>query len=156
MAQMLGIRDTKRHFFDRAAVKSMMGKKSRRALARFGGLVRKTAQGLIRTRKRSSLPGLPPSSHTGLLRRFIYFFFDQSNQSVIIGPAKLERRRTDKDGLPLGGRTIPETLETGGEIWSAAGRNAKQTFRRVKVAPRPFMGPALAKKSGELPRLFSD
>lgn len=148
---MLGIREAKKSFFDRAAVTSVMDRKTARALARFGGLVRKTAKGLIRTRKGASKPGMPPSSHTGLLRKWIMFFFDASKQSVIIGPTKLQSQRRTKAGNPTSGKTIPQVLEEGGDVLVADGKK----FRRATVQPRPFMGPALAKKSGDIPRLFA-
>ena len=52
-------------------------------------VVRTTARHSIHKRKRTIAPGEPPSSHTGLLRRFIFFGYDRERRSVVIGPARL-------------------------------------------------------------------
>lgn len=85
----------------------------------------------------SSKPGEPPRSITGLLRRNIFFAYDPARESVVIGPAMLNR-----------GTQAPETLEYGGST-EVRGRN-------VKIEARPFMGPALEREAPKLPGFFAD
>ena len=53
----------KRWFFDKPGVMNRVDRGKMRVLSRFGAFVRKTAIWSIRTRKKSSQPGKPPSSH---------------------------------------------------------------------------------------------
>ena len=76
-------------FFDSKAVTGAVDKATRRVLSRFGAFVRRGAKSSIRKRKRVSKPGEQPSSHTGLLKKFIFFGYDRSRSSVVIGPARL-------------------------------------------------------------------
>ena len=82
-----------------------------------------------------SRPGEPPRSITGLLRRFLYFAFDPSRRSVVIGPARISS-----------GSGAPETLEHGGFT--------KRGSRRVRIDARPYMGPALEREQVQLPALW--
>lgn len=141
-------------FFDKKNVLNSVDKASRRVLSRFGSFVRKTARQSIRRPRRkpvaelseserreylktgrrpfaSSKPGEPPRNQTGLLKGHILFWYNRHERSVAIGPAKF--RSGD----------IPGTLEVGGPIRLRSGRT-------VRIAPRPYMGPALDK---ELPKL---
>lgn len=67
-----------------------------------------------------SRPGDPPRSRVGLLRQFIFFAYDDSTRSVVIGPARIG-----------GSGTAPGVLELGG-VNDTGGR----------VAARPYMRPA--------------
>lgn len=121
------IRDAQAGFFDRRAVLNQIDPKTRRALSRFGAFVRTRARSGIRKRRKISEPGRPPSSHTGLLKQFIYFSYDPAARSVVIGPAKLNRPGE-----------APRLLEEGG---ATNLRLRGRTFRAV-YAPRPYMQPA--------------
>ena len=79
-------------FFDRASVMSAADRATRRVLSKFGAYVRQTARTSIRKRKSISQPGQPPSSHTGLLKRNIFFVFSPDTQSVVIGPILLNEK----------------------------------------------------------------
>jgi hypothetical protein len=158
---------TKQMFFDRKPVLRQMEKKERRVLSKFGAFVRRAAKSSIRKRKRTSEPGEPPSSHTGLLKKFIFFGYDRTRSSVVIGPVRLRG---------VSGKDAPETLEYGGRLKSrnkflfvtqAAGRDAGGKFvsrgkRKVKlsskmrIAPRPFMGPAFENEKTKLPAMWRD
>ena len=128
---------TKQLFFDSAKVIQAVDKGTRKVLSRFGAFVRRTAKGSIRKRKASSAPGSPPSSHTGLLKRFIFFGYDPSRRSVVIGPTRLtENNRGD----------APANLEYGGM--------ATLNKTNVKIRPRPFMGPAFEKEKQNVPALW--
>jgi hypothetical protein len=130
-------------FFDRAVVRSRVDIATRRVLSRFGAFVRRTAKGSIRKRRRTSAPGQPPSSHTGLLRRFIFFGYDPSARSVIIGPAQLTGQ---------GRGDAPSLLEYGG-TFTGEQRGRRKT-RRYRA--RPFMGPAFEKEQPKLPGMWQD
>lgn len=125
-------------FFDSPKVLGAVDKATRKIFSRFGAFVRRTAKGSIRKRKASSAPGQPPSSHTGLLKRFIFFSFDPHRKSVVIGPMRLNQKNTD----------APHVLEYGG----------KTTIRdrTVSIRPRPYMGPAFDKEKPKLPALWRD
>lgn len=119
----------------------------------------------IRKRKKSSEPGKPPSSHTGLLKKFIFFSYDERSDSVVIGPVPMAK----SDGKTL------KTLEFGGRIKSTrphyipvkAGRAAKGRVKRRKwvklpagttmnYAARPYMGPALKAEEPKLPSYWRE
>lgn len=74
-----------------------------------------------------SKPGEPPRTIVGHVKKFLYFSFEQTTKSVVIGPAKLPGVRSPY--------SVPEVLEKG---------NAKQ-------AARPFMWPAYLANEGKIP-----
>ena len=131
----------KRMFFTSKAVLSATDRATRRVLSKFGAYVRRTAKSSIRKRKAISRPGKPPSSHTGLLKRFILFGYDPTRRSVVIGPLRLTR----------GGRgDAPRALEEGGT--SRLVRRGRK--KRVKIKARPFMGPAMEREKPKLPQMW--
>ena len=128
-------------FFDRKAVTSKVDRAERRVLSRFGAFVRRGARSSIRKRKRASEPGMPPSSHTGLLKRNIFFLYEPQQSGVVIGPTLLGK-----------GTDAPRLLEHGG---SATHRKRKRRVR-VTYQPRPFMGPAFEQEKPKLPKMWRD
>lgn len=134
--------DFKRFFFDSKAVVGAVDKTTRRVLSKFGAFVRRSAKSSIRRRRKASAPGQPPSSHTGLLKKLIFFGYEPRKRSVVIGPARLSQKIGD----------APHALEHGGT--SAVRRRGKA--KRTTVAARPFMGPALAKEEPKLPAMWRD
>jgi hypothetical protein len=132
-------------FFDRLTVVRAVDKAKRAALSKAGAFIRTTAKHSIRTRKGSAPPGQPPHSHTGLLKRFIFFGYDPSTESVVVGPARINRT-TD----------APHTLEFGGTTAVERRRKGKVRARKVRIAPRPFMGPALEKERPNLPKTWAN
>ena len=132
----------KQLFFDRQAVMNAMDKATRRVLSRFGAFVRSTARRSIRKRKRPSLPGQPPSSHQGHLKRFLFFSYDPAARSVVIGPVKLGSKKG----------STPEVLEYGGV---SVNRRKGKTTRSV-ISARPYMGPAFKKEESKLAGLWRD
>ena len=135
--------DIKKCFFDRQAVISRVEPATRRVFSKFGAFVRRTAKGSIRNRQRPAPPGSPPSSHTGLLKKFIFFGYDADARSVVIGPARLDRR---------GRGDAPSLLEHGGST------TLKRRGKRFQVAyrARPYMGPAFEKEQPKLPAMWRD
>jgi hypothetical protein len=68
----------------------------RKALARAGAYVRRTAANSIKRARRDSdgsfkpsPPGQPPRSRTGLLKRFLLFSYDDRSDSVVVGPVRI-------------------------------------------------------------------
>jgi len=125
-------------FFDRKAVQDAVSRAERKVLSRFGAFVRQRARGLIRTRRRTSNPGDPPSSHVGLYKRNIFFAYDRSERSVFIGPVLLRE-----------GSTVPSALEHGGMSFVIEPRLGIKRRRQITVAARPHMRPAF---EAELPK----
>lgn len=144
-----GFRVTK-FFFDSAAVMRSVDAASRRVLSKFGAYVRTAARSSIRSRKKMSAPGQPPSSHAGLLKRFLFFSYDPRTAGVVIGPERLNATIGD----------APHALEYGGpsRVTSAgrASRGRKKTVvRTANIRPRPYMRPALAKELPKLPAMWA-
>jgi len=103
-----------------------------------GAIATSTARHSIRPRKKPSPPGSPPSSHTGLLKKFIYFGYDPSKRSVVIGPVRLSER---------GRGEAPHLLEYGGP------RKVGKKVAFYKA--RPFMGPAFENEKPQLPAMLA-
>ena len=135
--------EVKQLFFDSPKVVRAVDRTTRRVLSKFGALVRRTARSSIRKRKRISEPGSPPSSHSGLLKKFIFFGYDPAKRSVVIGPERLTQR---------GRGEAPHLLEYGGT--GSVQRKGKR--RRAKVRARPFMGPAFEKEEPKLAAMWRD
>lgn len=134
-------------FFDAPAVLKTVDAGTAKVLSKFGAFVRRTMKSSIRKRRKSSEPGKPPSSHTGLLKQFIFFSFDPRSRSVVIGPEKLNA----KIGQVL------EALEYGGQTTVATYRNRKVVGKETKyIRARPFARPALEMELSKLPEMWRD
>ena len=143
------IKEMKEMFLDRKAIVDAVDSATRRVLSKFGAFVRTAARTSIRPAGKKnavSLPGQPPRSHVGLLRQFIFFGYDSSQRSVVIGPARLN---TDSGEIPhileYGGTTIVKSLHRG-----------KLKLTPARIEPRPFMGPALQQELPKLPAMWRD
>lgn len=79
-----------------------------------------------------SLPGAPPRSVTGILRKHIYYGLDQQTRSVVIGPALLP-----------GGTGAPQILEEGGTV--------RRAGRTLRIDARPYMAPAFQRELPNYP-----
>jgi hypothetical protein len=133
-------------FFDAPRVRHAVGRAERQVLGRFGAYVRRSARRSIRKRKRVSRPGQPPSSHTGTLRRLILFGYQPERHSVVIGPVRLNAK--------IGNAT--EALEKGGRSRIAYGPRRDRKRKAVRIAPRPFMRPALVQEEPKLMPMWRD
>ncbi len=131
-------------FFDRDKVRKKTDGATRRVFSRFGAFVRTAARHSIRKRKAASKPGQPPSSHTGLLRRLIFFGYDRNRRSVVIGPERLNQKIGD----------APAALEYGGHSTVVEGLRSRRRKRRVKITARPYMGPAFEREIPKLPAMW--
>jgi len=134
----------KQLFFDKAKVIRAVDKARRAVLSKAGAFIRTTARRSLRRRKGPAPPGKPPSSHTGLLKKFIYFGYEPASDSVVIGPAKL-----NKPGA------APRVLEHGGKTVVKRRRRGRIVRRQVKIEARPYMGPALKKELPKFPKLWA-
>ena len=133
-------------FFDKKVVRDKVDAGTRRVLSKFGAYVRRTARQSIRKRKKISDPGSPPSSHTGLLKRFIFFGYDPRKRSVVIGPVRLTQNGRGK---------APALLEYGGTTTLQRHGNPRKRVR-ANFRGRPFMGPAFEKEQPKLPAMWRD
>ena len=129
-------------FFDRPKVQGAVDAATKRVLSKFGAFVRQRAKTSIRQRKKVSAPGQPPSSHLGLLKKFLFFAYDQQKRSVVVGPTQLNR----------GDGTAPRLLEQGGTGVRMRSKKQKQVYYR----PRPFMQPAFQAELPGLSRLWAN
>lgn len=136
-------------FFDSEHVMRKADAMQRKTLSKFGAFVRQRARSSIKRRKAISNPGSPPSSHTqsgsgtfldGI--KSIFFAYDSSRRTVVVGPVAFN-----------GGRGIvPGLLERGGTVTRREGfgrRNRKGPSRTLHYRARPFMQPAM---EAELPK----
>lgn len=137
----MDFKSAKAMFFDRHAVISKMDTATRKVLSKFGAFVRRSAKSSIRKRKKPAPPGSPPSSHTGLLKKFIFFGYDPDARSVVIGPTRLNQK---------GRGEAPPILEYGGKATLV--RRGKK--KRTTYKARPYMQPAFEKEQPQLPALW--
>jgi hypothetical protein len=133
-------------FFDTDRVKKSADAATRKVLSKAGSFIRTTAKHSIRQRKKPSAPGQPPSSHSGLLKRFIFFGYDEARKTVVVGPMRLNQK--------IG--AAPEALEHGGESEIVEGLRGKRRKRKVRVRARPFMGPAMEQEIPKFPSLWAN
>ena len=136
-------------FFDAKELVEKLDPETRKALSKFGAFVRRRAKSSLKYGTASSPPGSPPTVHrtqsrtktnkngavkvqmVSPLRELLFFKYDPSSKSAVIGPE-------------LGGSKsgAPETLEEGG--------TAKVFGRTLSVAARPTMRPAFAAELGNV------
>ena len=140
--------------FNADRVLSAVDRAKKRNLSKQAAFTRRSAKSSIRRRRRTSVSGSPPSSHSGLLRKLIYFVYMPSTQSVVIGPMLTNQVQKLRKYRIVQNKTVPETLETGGRVtrtWVKSGRS-----KRVYIQPRPFMRPALIKGTADLEKYWKD
>lgn len=159
-------------FFDAAKITKGVNKARMKFLSKAGGLVRKIATRSIRKRKKRSDPGKPPHSHSGRLKKFIFYgLIERGPQSaVVVGPILLAGKQNEGSH-----QTTPEILEDGGNVlvrevvyfktgeWVIDNRkyrrrkwylNARKRKRRAVILPRPYMTPAKKEATSKLPGMW--
>lgn len=150
-----------------------MDQAQRRSKVRFfgaaGKAVAETAVASIVKADGPSRPGRPPHGHGRQLLRMMGAAYDSQSDREVIGPINLNHTFEGRDGEPVQG-TVPSVLEKGGEVFvlevykfgrwrridlRTARNNAglPTRLRKVKVAARPFMGPALQKVTPRLAQM---
>ena len=135
----MDFKTVRKYFFDRNTIRRKVDTRTRKVLSKFGSFVRRSARHSIRPSKRTSPPGRPPFSHSGKLRRNIFFVYDPNRRSVVIGPVIFPKKS---------GRALP-ALEYGG-------RSDTEDGSIVRIRPRPFMGPAFQANLPVVPSLWRD
>jgi hypothetical protein len=166
---MIGYRQAKENFFDRASVINAVDRGMYRVFLKFGAFTRATARKSLKYGDKPSRPGQPPTIHrtmtkaktnrkTGATttqdvspyRENLFFSWDANSKSVLIGPTLSTK---------LGKEILP-ALEYGGEshirvTLSRRLRTAK--LRKIMVAARPVMQPAFEKEQKQsLPKLLAN
>jgi len=158
------MRLAKGSFFDRKKVSDAVDRANDRYLSKAGAFtmtrarqsIKKAPKGRINKagkrvfRKGSSPtsePGKPPKSHTGTLKRGI-FFGRRAKHSMLVGPIRIGKgvapRALEKGGASVRTRTI-----------RVHGAKMKVT-KPITVRARPFMGPALTQVSAKFPDLWTN
>lgn len=164
--------EIKKFFFDRKAVTSRTDSAKRNVLSKIGAFIRTTAQRSMRRRKSASKPGSPPSAHKGLLKKFLYFGYDPSSDSVVVGPVRLGKgeapplneyggmaRRTKVVGSgrkafsPRQAKSFAAKIRTGQIVGR---KQAPRKAYQAKYPGRPFMGPALEKEKPNIPSQWAN
>lgn len=144
--------EVKNYFFDRQRVINAVSRKRLRVLSRLGAFIRTRARNSMRkapaARRRKhgrkirsdaqfySAPGQPPFYLEGSLRRFLFFAYDSTTNSVVIGPSGFKNS------------DVPSLLEYGGVV--------TRRGRRVTYEPRPYMTPAYEAELKLMPRHLKD
>lgn len=134
-------------FLDRKHVADVIGKKAAGALIRIGGYIRTAARNSMRDgtktqrpgkARKPSAPGKPPKAWTRLLKDRLFFAWDSSTASVVIGPELLRTRASRLASSD----TIPAIHEFGGTTKSYSRKGKAKNARYPK---RPYMRPAFEK-----------
>lgn len=150
---MTGFKVTARAFMDLKKINDATDKAEKRALQRQAFAVFSEAKSsLISGGKKNitSKPGDPPRGHQGLLKKHMRYAVE--TRDAVIGPERI----SGKPGQ------APGTLEHGGEAEVAVekyerGKRVKTgRKRRVRIAKRPFMGPALKRTQPRLSAIWRD
>lgn len=90
-----------------------------------------------------SEPGEPPRNQMGLLKQFIFFTYEPSRRSVVIGPARLAGAGEDPP--------VPEVLEYGGATYN------RRVGKRVRIEARPYMRPAFSRQmQKQMPQMWQN
>ena len=124
-------------------------KEKRKRMLRGGSLVRTIMKRSIRFRKRKkSQEGDPPFAHVrGFGLRSIFYAWDPSTETVVIGPVVGDDRTN-----------APQALEFGGySMISVSTRDRRRSGRRrirARIKRRPYSFPALEKASDKYPEVF--
>lgn len=130
-------------FFDREAVIKAAGKARVKVLSKRGAFIRRRAQTSMRYKKKrdakgktiASAPGSPPLAHKSegaLLRKLLFFSYDFSSDSTVIGPTA------------IGKGEAPALNEFGGY--------ALRGGKVAKYPERAFMQPALEAETPAMPK----
>lgn len=193
---MLTIKGFKANFFNRH-LSGAVSKGAMKALSKLGAFVQRRTKSSIRYAANVSKPGRPPRAirHTNFtrektnkktgtttrqstspLRELIFFAYDQSTKSVVIGPAIFMSSRS-------GPGRVPRVLGEGGTVTvrkpvprakkSKTWRQSYHFIRLVKegritpkpreyvskavsIAPRPYLVPAFQAELPKLPQFLKE
>ena len=116
--------------FDEDGLVAWMARASREFLKRAGAYVRRVAQRKVVTSPKRSLPGQPPHSRRGLLKRGLLFGVERDGKSVLVGP-----------GFSFVGESM-SAHEFGGK------------YRKERYPKRPLMEPSLKESAPHLAKMW--
>jgi len=172
--------------FDDDRIRKQLDRAERRNLFRAGKFTRTTAKRSVRKRKKPSKPGNPPHSHVGTLRKLIFYAWDLTSRTMLVGPfrtlptggrrnrTRMVDRATGAEVLEKGGSVIRTVPKPRGTRRKQTGRMTRRRVRRIReeykrrghqedltqklvtVAPRPYMSAALVKTMPRFPKLWSN
>jgi hypothetical protein len=141
-------------FFDRAKVLDRLEKKEARVLNKTGGEGRQTVKRSMRPggkAGKTAAPGEPPRWQTKKLRDGIFYGYDASNRSVVIGPIRTSAKQRDVPRILDQGGPVRNALvrvketRTPQELGVSATEAKKRKFRFVRASftlqPRPYVSP---------------
>lgn len=146
----------KEAFFDRAAVERIlrtMDKATAKALKQAGAYIRTAARRSMKTRKKASAPGSPPSNHAkkgmaASLRNILYGL-ENVGQSVVIGPIGFKTQRTR--GTISQTRPVPNVHEFGGFVHRVKAIPSRVRVRKPSLLSNAQKAAFVAKiKSGAI------
>ena len=162
----LTVEAAKSNFFDRAVVLRRAAQARRKNLSRIGAYVRMRAITLLlrhvvgrgfgakskvrdRHKGETAPAGQAPYAHLGDIAKFMFFGWDAITESVVIGPALLNKASSALLELEQGGAaTLAFTRRRRGV--------REQVRRRVQFRPHPFMRPALEDVKEQAPKVWEN
>lgn len=156
--------DFKLIFLDDPRFLRAVEKAKRKNLERQGKNVRTIMRRDMRRRKGPAPPGSPPNAHSGEIRDKTFYFWDQAEESVVVGPIWFAGSRAT-DILNRGGsytlkraRTItkPGPVGARGGRKTAGGKIRLKQGTTIKVEARPFVQPAVEKSQAQYPDIWRD
>lgn len=169
---------------DARAVKAAARAATIRTLPRAGSYIRGIARRSIRRRQKPSSPGSPPHTRTGNIKRAIRYDLGPARESVAIGPARENAGRIwqtleyggrvpysplSTAGVAVGGYgtirkgrgkkrgriRISTPAQAARALQLLAEENARRRAASLgRIAPRPFMRPALVTAAPAMPQLW--
>lgn len=166
MQQFSSLEFAKRTFFDTTRIINAVDRAERIALAKQAGAVQLFAQRSMRSRKKPSKPGEPPSAHgQKLLKKFLFYGYDERTGSTVVGPMLLNWKQF--------GDPIPQVLEQGGATktlevkkgteWRRADLRSRRRLaglpmrmRETATEARPYMAPAEKAMRAHFAKQFKD
>jgi len=168
MQQFTSLDAAKKTFFDLEKIVDAVDKAERTALAKQAGFVRLFAQRSMRKRNKPSEPGEPPSAHgQQLLKKFLFYGYDERTGSTVVGPMLLNWKQFSNIG------PIPQALEQGGTTrvlevlkageWRRADLRSRRRLaglpmrmRAAVIEARPYMAPAEKAMRAKFAMQFKD
>jgi hypothetical protein len=101
-------------------------------LRRAGAYIRKSARNRVRKSRKASIPGSPPHTRQGVLKRSLLFGVEKRRQAVVIGPAEKF----------IGTAMYPHEFGA--------------RYHKRRYPKRPLMNPTLNKTINKLPKLWKN
>ncbi len=150
----------KANFFDRPAVQRAVDRAKLQGLREAGSFIRTRARSSMGGKVKRALPrrpGQPPRVREGSLKRLLFYVYDRSTESVVVGPVAFRRRKVPVPALHEFGGVVKTRRRRPQEIKRGTPPFGKEV--RTAVMPRrPYMGPALEAEiqAGTLPRAFEN